>query len=265
MRSLIVVLAFGMCLCLGEDDNTVVDYRFRNLTEFNVANLPHPVSDIAYLSLQGNNLDAFPSDISELSSLERLILSENPQLTFPSDGSPFLISRSLIDLVCESCDIKTIYTRSLRRLPLLETLLLPNNAIQMIEKRAFRNNPNMWMMDLTQNKLTSLPTTILVGLHNMKKLDLSSNRDLAPQKGQPFLVSNSLEILKCNNCGFSTTQMVTFSKLPNLKKLHLADNRLLVAPCLLPSLTTLGAYSKKIFTDYQRCLKKKFHFVIIQN
>ncbi|XP_062705229.1 leucine-rich repeat-containing G-protein coupled receptor 5-like isoform X2 [Aedes albopictus] len=243
MRSLIVVLAFGMCLCLGEDDNTVVDYRFRNLTEFNVANLPHPVSDIAYLSLQGNNLDAFPSDISELSSLER----------------------SLIDLVCESCDIKTIYTRSLRRLPLLETLLLPNNAIQMIEKRAFRNNPNMWMMDLTQNKLTSLPTTILVGLHNMKKLDLSSNRDLAPQKGQPFLVSNSLEILKCNNCGFSTTQMVTFSKLPNLKKLHLADNRLLVAPCLLPSLTTLGAYSKKIFTDYQRCLKKKFHFVIIQN
>lgn len=243
MRSLIVLLAFGMCLCLGEDDNTVVDYRFRNLTEFNVANLPHPVSDIAYLSLQGNNLDAFPSDISELSSLER----------------------SLIDLVCESCDIKTIYTRSLRRLPLLETLLLPNNAIQMIEKRAFRNNPNMWMMDLTQNKLTSLPTTILVGLHNMKKLDLSSNRDLAPQKGQPFLVSNSLEILKCNNCGFSTTQMVTFSKLPNLKKLHLADNRLLVAPCLLPSLTTLGAYSKKIFTDYQRCLKKKFHFVIIQN
>uniref|UniRef100_A0A1W7R7L6 Putative leucine-rich repeat protein n=1 Tax=Aedes albopictus TaxID=7160 RepID=A0A1W7R7L6_AEDAL len=243
MRSLIVLLAFGMCLCLGEDDNTVVYYRFRNLTEFNVANLPHPVSDIAYLSLQGNNLDAFPSDISELSSLER----------------------SLIDLVCESCDIKTIYTRSLRRLPLLETLLLPNNAIQMIEKRAFRNNPNMRMMDLTQNKLTSLPTTILVGLHNMKKLDLSRNRDLAPQKGQPFLVSNSLEILKCNNCGFSTTQMVTFSKLPNLKKLHLADNRLLVAPCLLPSLTTLGAYSKKIFTDYQRCLKKKFHFVIIQN
>nr|XP_019542560.2 leucine-rich repeat-containing protein egg-6-like [Aedes albopictus] len=267
MRSRFAFFFFWRCLCFAEvDENTAsVEYNFCNLTSIEINDLPSPVSEITYLSLRGNNLDGFPSDISKLSSLERLILSENPQITFPADGTPFLISSSLIDLDCECCDIKAILNRSLRRLPLIETLRLPNNTIQMIEKRAFRNNPNICVLDFRHNNLTTLPITILVGLQKIKKLDLSGNRDLAPQKDQPFLVSSSLKVLKCNNCGFSTTQVVTFSKLPNLKELHLAENRLLVAPCLLPSLTALGVHSMKVITVYHRCLKRNFPFVKLQN
>nr|XP_029728023.1 LOW QUALITY PROTEIN: chondroadherin-like protein [Aedes albopictus] len=259
-----------LSICIGSiarDENiTFVDYCFRNLLSFTITDLPHPVSEIIYLSLRGNNLQRFPNNILKLSSLERLILSENPQITFPLDGSPFLISRSLIDLDCECCGIKAITTRSLRGLPHLETLRLPNNTIQIIEKRAFRHNPNIRMLDLRQNKLTSLPMTILIGLHKMKKLDLSENRDLAPQKDQPFLVSNSLEILKCNNCGFSTAQEVTFSKLANLKKLHLAGNSLLMTPCFLPFPTVLGVHLMKVITDCQRYLENNcYPIVIIQN
>ncbi|XP_029727597.1 protein flightless-1-like [Aedes albopictus] len=264
LRYLIKLFMLSMCHQMRaevDENNTFVDYRFQNLTSFAITDLSNPVSYIMYLSLRGNNLDRIPNDITKLSSLERLILSENPQITFPPDGSPFLISRSLIDLDCESCDVKVIYNRSLRRLPLLETLRLPNNTIQMIEKRAFQHNTNIRMLDFRHNKLTSLPSTILVGLSKIKHLDLSGNRELAPQDGQPFLESSSLKILKCNNCGFSTTQVVTFSKLPNLQELHLAENRLLVAPCLLPALKALGVYSMKIITDYQRCLRKKFPFV----
>lgn len=143
-------------------------------------------------------------------------------------------------------------------LPLLETLRLPNNRIRMIEKRAFQHNPNMQVLDLRQNKLTTLPSTILVGLSKMKQLDLSDNRDLAPQKDQPFLESNSLKVLKCNNCGFSTTEVITFSKLYNLEELHLAGNMLLVAPCLLPFPAPLRKNPMKIITDCKRCMKRKF-------
>lgn len=236
------------------ENTAFLDYR--NLTSFHISDLPHPVPEIVYLSLRGNKLDRFSIGIKEFPNLERLILSENSEMTFPPDGSPFLASTSLIDLDCECCAIKAIYTGSLSRFPLLETLRLANNTIQMIEKRAFQRNPNIRMLDLRHNKLTTLPTTMLIGLRKMKTLDVSGNRELAPQDGQPFLVSNSLQILKCDNCGFRTVQFVTFSKLSNLKKLHLQANSLLVGPCFLPSVNIVGMQWMQMITDYQRYFKQ---------
>ncbi|XP_062709979.1 leucine-rich repeat, immunoglobulin-like domain and transmembrane domain-containing protein 2 [Aedes albopictus] len=262
LRIVMMIVILNICretMADVDENEMFIDYRFQNLTSFATTDLPQDAaSDIVYLSLRGNDLKRIHNDLSQLPNLERLILSENPQLTFPIDGSPFLKSRSLIDLDCESCDVKVIYSGSLRRLPLLETLRLPNNGIRMIGKRAFQHNPNMQVLDLRQNKLTTMPSTILVGLHKMKLLDLSDNRDLAPQKDQPFLESNSLKVLKCNNCGFSTTEVITFSKLYNLKEFHLAGNRHLVAPCLLPFQAPLRKNPMKIITDCKRCMKRKF-------
>lgn len=222
----------------GSDQyKSAVDLSYQNLTTFDVNStvLRSFSSDILWLSLQGNDLTAFPCDISyDLPSVEKLILSDNHRIQFPSDGSPFLIAPSLTDLNCERCRIKTIFTQSLRYLLQLEILRLGSNGIEWIETSAFRRNRHIQKMDLSRNKLTTLPIKMLKGLFQIEELDLSYNRKLAPLKDHPFLASDSLRILKCNYCGFTATQEATFSELTNLKELHLVGNKLLTVP-FLPS------------------------------
>lgn len=259
-----MIVNWTICLCFllivtdaadtSDDFKTISDLSYHNLTALNfTSDEAETLSpDTLYLNLQGNDLRSIPNNISHyLPQLEKAILTDNPQLSFPSDGSPFLRSPTLIELLCERCGIRTISTRSLRHLPRLEYLRLSFNQIQHIAPHAFRRNRYLQNLDLSSNQLTSVPTKMLSGLFDVKDLDLSNNRELAPRNDAPFLASDVLEVLKCNDCGFTETFEDTFSELTNLKELHLKGNRIVTIPFLpTPTVLILRRGSKLLSAIY---------------
>lgn len=274
-----MLVYWTICFCLllthanaaetSDDLRTISDLSYQNLTALNfTSNEAGTLSpDTLYLNLQGNDLRSIPNNISHyLPQLEKAILTDNPQLSFPSDGSPFLRSPTLIELLCERCGIRTISTRSLRHLPRLEYLRLSFNQIQRVAPHAFRRNRYLQNLDLSSNRLTTVPTKMLSGLFHVKDLDLSNNRELAPRNDAPFLASDVLEVLKCNDCGFTETFEDTFSELTNLKELHLKGNRIVTIP-FLPTPTVLvlrrgskllSAISSEVKDDLNEDKKQKY-------
>ncbi|XP_065090364.1 leucine-rich repeats and immunoglobulin-like domains protein 1 [Ochlerotatus camptorhynchus] len=204
------------------------DLCYLNLTHFNqLSKVLETISpNVLFINLGWNELVNIESTtFSMYSDLEKLVMSSNAHFEFPADGSPMLSSSSLTDFVCAQCAIVKIYNRSLRELPLLEYLELSKNSISQIEKHAFRKNRCLIFLDLSGNMLRWIPSTLLTGLPEMKTIDLSSNRELAPVRYKPFLISNVLEKLKCNDCGFTTIYENTFAKLTNLKEIYLRGNQ----------------------------------------
>ncbi|XP_062705225.1 insulin-like growth factor-binding protein complex acid labile subunit isoform X1 [Aedes albopictus] len=215
--------------------NAELNYRNMNITDFNFAlvEVENLSSETLYINLEGNDLTSMPDNIAMyFSQMERIILNDNLRLSFPPDGSPFLRSPSLIELICERCGIHKIFTRSLRHLPHLEYLWLSDNQINQIAPYAFRRNQRLQNVDLSFNKLYTVPADMLKGLFRMKVLDLSNNPNLGLKNDAHFLASNVLRVLKCNYCGFTELYEETFSDLTNLKELHLEGNPILAIPYL---------------------------------
>lgn len=215
--------------------NAELNYRNMNITDFNFAlvEVENLSSETLYINLEGNDLTSMPDNIAMyFSQMERIILNDNLRLSFPPDGSPFLRSPSLIELICERCGIYKIFTRSLRHLPHLEYLWLSDNQINQIAPYAFRRNQRLQNVDLSFNKLYTVPADMLKGLFRMKVLDLSNNPNLGLKNDAHFLASNVLRVLKCNYCGFTELYEETFSDLTNLKELHLEGNPILAIPYL---------------------------------
>ncbi|EAT42229.1 AAEL006220-PA [Aedes aegypti] len=253
---------------------TVSNLSYRGLkdTNFTLDVIENLSPDTVYLNLQGNQLRLIPSSFPiYFPQLEKVILSENHLLSFPPNGSPFLRSPTLIELLCEFCGIHIVSTHSLSYLLRLEYLKLGHNRIRRISRYAFHQNRYLQYLDLSSNKLSTIPSGMLEGLFHMKSLDLSNNRNLASRNDAPFLVSDALEVLKCINCGFSEAYEDTFSALTNLKELHLVGNLFqtntyLLAPTVLVIGQTFTFSSEGYYESYeQHNLIRKHHVVWWRN
>ncbi|XP_062705230.1 reticulon-4 receptor-like [Aedes albopictus] len=232
----IFLSTLASAMYISDSSSTITELNYRNITVFNFALVKNEnlSPDSLYMNLEGNDLTSMPANFSSyFPQIERIILTDNWRLSFPPDGSPFLRSPSLIELFCERCGIREIFPRSLRRLPKLEYLRLGENQIKRIAPHAFRKNQNLQNVDLSSNKLSNIPAEMLKGLLRIKVLDMSNNPDLGVENDTPFLVSDVLEVLKCNYCGFKESYEETFSELTNLRELHLKENQILIIPYLL--------------------------------
>ena len=76
-------------------------------------------------------------------------------------------------------------------------------------------------MDLSFNKLTSLPYNVFSGLEKIKKIDLGSN-SLESIDKRTFSGLSTLEEIKLKKCGLKTIEQGTFDGLSNLKSLDLS-------------------------------------------
>lgn len=135
---------------------------------------------------------------------------------------------------------------------------MANNKITEIERLAFRENNELYEIDLQYNLLERLPNDLIVNLRKIEKMDLSFNRNLSVEEGQPFLISNSLKHLKCEGCGFTVIYEQTFAKLVNLRSLDLKGNFIVEVQSNafkpLISLTKLFLQSNNISSIYDELL-----------
>ncbi len=101
-------------------------------------------------------LTKIPSEIFELSNtLEILNLSGNPKLSSLPSKFPDLVNLKVLFL--SDCSFMT-FPEVLSKCPSLEMVAFKNNGMEFISEKALP--PNLRWLILTQNKITSLPTSI---------------------------------------------------------------------------------------------------------
>lgn len=204
-----------------------IDLCRQNITEVgkDAAVLGNVTSSTTVIGLCDNNITKVDSKaFQEYDALQMLNFNGNRELRFPSDGSPFLISHSLMRLDCERCGISEIYKGSLEGMPNLKQINLRQSMIETLDDNAFQTNRALQEVDLSQNKLTRIPGGIFIGLQSLHSADFSSNSMLAPHEDEPFVISDSLKVLKCDECDFSVVYERTFSEVPQLEQLYLRNN-----------------------------------------
>jgi Leucine-rich repeat (LRR) protein len=106
------------------------------------------------------------------------------------------------------------------RLPYLRKLEARGNLLESIPS-AFVS-PSIETLDLSENRLTSLPTDCLVGLTNLRVLDLHQNR-LTSVSGLP--AGSKLETLLLSSNRITKLSGLSADTVPELKILDLKDNK----------------------------------------
>ncbi|KAL9701671.1 hypothetical protein quinque_005112 [Culex quinquefasciatus] len=184
-------------LGLGHGD-PIVDLCRKKIADANLEEaLGKLARDKIVIDLCDNQLENIDRDVfRRFYQLEGMLLNDNPDLGFPTDGSPFLVIKSLTELQCVNCGVEKILKGSLQGLPKLVRIILNHNRITDIEKLAFRENSELRLIDLRHNLLERLPNELVEGLINFEQLDLSFNRKLNVDGDQPFLYSSTLKELK---------------------------------------------------------------------
>ncbi|XP_062549757.1 leucine-rich repeat-containing G-protein coupled receptor 5-like [Armigeres subalbatus] len=184
-------------------------------------------SDATLLKFCENNITVIDKNsFKSFTELERLILDKNPHLRFPSNGSTFIQQETLTDFQCFRCGVDKIFNRSLIGMPRMEQINLTENKIYQIESNAFQQNRNLRVIILRSNLLKRIPREMLVNVNEIQTVDLSHNGNLATEDDQPFLISDALQVLLCDECGFEIVYEKTFSELFNLSKLYLRKNKI---------------------------------------
>ena len=165
---------------------------------------------LRHLSLYDVGLDlktrlGFLEGFSELETLEIEKNGEFP-LHFRSHVLANLSLNSLKELTFRNCEIAKIYDS------------------------AFKGMPNLEILDLSYNKLSSIPGTILL-LHHLKKIILSYNSVLYYIHDQAFVSLNKLEEIDISHTILNTIAPEAFYGLENsLKRLKLDHGHLPYGP-----------------------------------
>lgn len=89
-------------------------------------------------------------------------------------------------------------------------------------------NLQLIRIDVSDNNITELNSTMFSDHHYLEILILSGNKMFDFPVDTSFLSSISLERFECSSCGISTIFNATFSELPKLKELNLSGNSLSV-------------------------------------
>jgi len=154
-------------------------------------------ADILHLDLANNELDALPPQLRRLSTLQTLVLSNNPLSHFQIRPLPALT------------ELRTLHLRNTQR-----TLSnIPANLDSLV---------NLTDVDLSQNQLNKIPEGILV-LPALKRLNLGSNMIDEVSPGIEKWTQLETLILSRNKI---TSLPASLCKLSKLRKLYVCENQL---------------------------------------
>ena len=179
------------------------------------------------VDLSDNKLtELFSTDFFNKIQVAELILDRNVDLK-ASVEIPFLRADNLTLLSCENCGFYGIYQKSFTGLKMIEKISLKSNSISTIDVLAFNECDNLKILNLDKNLLHEISSQLFIKNLIFQNLYLSSNTNLKPSSTEEtFLESSSLNILECNNCGFTVITNETFKKLNNLMQLSLSYNKI---------------------------------------
>jgi hypothetical protein len=175
----------------------LMDVKIMDLSKNNISSLPcdsffHHLTSMRKLTLSGNNIRSFPSELESLSSLEILLLDGNEINELPSSVSK-LYALKVIDvsnnklqgfplefcnlpelrvLIAHSNEIFTLPT-NIGQLANLGCLDLSNNKLGMIPESTCTLG-GLFSVNLSSNRLSCLPQSI-GKLSNLEQLDISYN------------------------------------------------------------------------------------------
>ncbi|KAK3582011.1 hypothetical protein CHS0354_039677 [Potamilus streckersoni] len=236
-----------------------------NLSNNNIEMIPNQLFinllELTYLDLSGNNLETLPPQMRRLTSLQTLILNNNPLIHAQLRQLPALVSlqtlhmrntqrtlanfpsgldslTNLQDIDLSSNDLTRV-PEPLYKLTSLKRLNLSNNQITELSL-LIDTWTSMEVLNLSRNKLTSLPAS-LHKLASLRKLLVNSNQ--LDFEGIPASIGklHNLEIFSAANNNLEMIPEGLF-RCGKLKKLFLNSNRLITLPDivhLLPELETL--------------------------
>uniref|UniRef100_A0A671U2R9 Platelet glycoprotein Ib alpha chain-like n=1 Tax=Sparus aurata TaxID=8175 RepID=A0A671U2R9_SPAAU len=133
--------------------------------------------------------------------------------------------------------------------PTTKVLLFPNNLFSSLSWSSFQIFKDIYEIDLTDNKVPDVSSSVSPVLPTLSVLRLSFNR-LTALSGSAFSACPGLTELYLDNNAINSLRDNTFSGLSKLEILDLTSNRIKVLPALmlhpLPAIETLYLENNKI-------------------
>ncbi|XP_076994907.1 osteomodulin [Tamandua tetradactyla] len=207
--------------------------------------IPNIPMHIQQLYLQFNEIEAVPANsFINATHLREINLSHNKIKSSKIDHGVFAKFSNLLQLHLEHNDLEEF------PFPLpksLERLLLGNNMISRLQRKALDGLINLTMLDLCYNHLhdAMLKEKILSKMEKLMQLNLCNNRLESMPPGLP----SSLMYLSLENNSISSIPENYFKELPKLHALRMSHNKLQDIPYNtfnLPNLMQLNVGHNKL-------------------
>jgi len=125
--------------------------------------------------------------------------------------------------------VKHVKSSLLKNFPQLTDFHAESTGIQKIDDDAFKIPKLIDWIDLSNNQIKSIHVDLLKGTKT-SHFNISGNSGLAIPKNKPFLEADDLAWLDLQSCDISELYSETFSKLPKMRDLSLAYNKLKALP-----------------------------------
>lgn len=182
--------------------------------------------NLGMLNLSKNNISSWlainPRTLLEPAvSLRELSLAHNPLTSFTTnDENLLLVSNTLQLLDLSYCKItKVSGSQVLQGMKDLKHLILAGNQIRSISDLV---SDTLLTLDLSNNRLTSLQPTMLVGMSSLQTINLSKNHRISlHNKQDEFVSSVSLRKIDLSYCNMDNIELEGF---PALTTVNLRAN-----------------------------------------
>ncbi|KAG1658916.1 Leucine-rich repeat-containing protein 40 [Nymphon striatum] len=182
-----------------------------------IKNLPHAIgflSRVFKFSASHNKLDSLPADISSMLALRILELTNNSLKELPADISNL-----------EHLEMLYLQHNKLKQIPVLNNcsnlkeLHLGNNEITELTAQHIEGLPNIFLLDLKDNKVTNISEDICL-LFSLERLDLTNNSltnlpysiGTIPNLKSLLLEGNSMRSIRRDILMRGTTQLLKWMR-----------------------------------------------------
>lgn len=189
------------------------------------------LSNLRVLYLNDNSLSTVPSDaFAPFDVLAELYLGINVFTTIENGAFERLNGLSLLDL--KGAGLSNISTDTFRGLEAsLRKLDISDNRLSQVPTTALNHLTRLEELMLGQNSFETISSSAFDGLTNLRHLDISGSLKLHIIETDAFAANPNMDTLSIiSNKALSEIQVGAFSGLPHLKNINLRDNALTTIP-----------------------------------
>ncbi|XP_062068293.1 CD180 antigen [Lepus europaeus] len=201
--------------------------RFEHLCQINAANFP----SLTHLYIKGNmrRLQLRAGCLEKLGNLQQLDLSHN-DLEAPDCCSAALKGLShLQSLNLSYSEPLSLQSQAFHNCPRLELLDLAFTRLPMqAQQSPFQNLNRLQVLNLSHCFLDTSNRYLLMGLHNLRHLNLQGNQfhDGTFPRSNLLQMVDSLEVLVLSSCGLHSIDQSAFHSLGKMRHMDLSHNNL---------------------------------------